>query len=924
MVDSYIMVLDADHLIFPPGGVELHASFYDLKGLLGVALWNAPLYGRLSERIGEMTQLRLLYIDKVSLSGPLPEEIVTLPDLRGLYLHDTQLEGTLPPSFHTMFGKSLEALSLRYNPLAFTMHSLFHGQGANLSATAPSPQCTTLRIVTLSGWSVTGSLVGAFEHCGSLEEFDMAGTAVRGGLPALWKLPKIHTFSLRGCENVTGTIPAAYGNATSLRDLMIYNVKGIYGPIPDSLNMLSGLCTLWISETSVDKLPATLEGLQHLWYMDLFRNRLTGVIPVWLSRMNTLRELRLHDNAFHDFEGDWRVPSNDVIGLEILNLDNNRLPRIPSGWRRLDNLVELQIAGNRLEPLEWGVHSSGLHAWTSPSARIVAEILSNPPPYWPQLKYLDLGRNGFNTSVDEFLMPWKWQRSLASLDGSVNGLHGSLTADAMTTSGLTTFNLEHVLNAGLLNTPIFRRYKASFMAAYRLQMNATSMSMVVGNDDGAPAVESADESAADGSDLYIDVEKLDFSVTVADLYPDINVRAQQGFVSVTGLYLESNEIEDIHYGWYDVSHPRALNLEYNKNLRLQILPHNDTSCSAHNEGRNIPGDPLYLAYQSAALLVVIVMITDRTASGIEVADATVNAGVLCRCKDGWEGRGLNCTKCPPGTVTIRAQGIEKCQSCRVGRVEMNNGTACSACDRGYEYKDNICVPCPAGTYKTVWSDSVLCERCPGLHLTSPTGSTTREDCYCEPPYAIDHVEKECFLLPEERIRPIPQTDRSGACDTHGNGTNAAANSTDGMQVTDSQRAFLVQPGWYELEKEMPLLVPVLTANSTEALSKEMCNHHGAIVKVEMWRDEAGITVLPLASDSDQSLSLGHPYLVRGIPLSAYMTGNETSATSGSAERRSALVKIGSEDVAGGLTLPTLSVDPRTNVTYRHLALPIST
>ncbi|CEM32411.1 unnamed protein product [Vitrella brassicaformis CCMP3155] len=60
MVDGYIMVLDADHLIFPPGGVELHASFYDLKGLLGVALWNVPLYGRLSERIGEMTQLRLL------------------------------------------------------------------------------------------------------------------------------------------------------------------------------------------------------------------------------------------------------------------------------------------------------------------------------------------------------------------------------------------------------------------------------------------------------------------------------------------------------------------------------------------------------------------------------------------------------------------------------------------------------------------------------------------------------------------------------------------------------------------------------------------------------------------------------------------------------------------------------------------------
>ncbi|CEM20038.1 unnamed protein product [Vitrella brassicaformis CCMP3155] len=953
MVDGYIMVLDPDHeaqLIFPEGGVRFPTSFYDLRGLLGVVLMNAPLDGSLSDRIGDMVQLRLLYVDQSQLSGPLPDAIVSLPELRGLYLDDTQLNGTLPPSFHTMFGKSLEALSLIRNPLGFNVHSLFHGQGANSSAPAPPPQCTTLRIARLLGESITGSLEGAFDGCESLELFHMRNTAIIGGLPALEGLPNLHTFRLENSENVTGTIPAAWGNVTSLRDLKMIQSRGIRGAIPDSINNLTDLRTLSISITRVNKLPATIEGLQRLWDLDLSRNRLSGVIPAWLSNMRGLRSMRLDSNDFEDFEGDWRMPPM----LERLHVSKNSLSRIPPNWRRLETIKTLYLSDNRIgDQLTWGRHSLGLRAITSPSAHIVAEILANPPPYWPSIETLSISRNDFNISVDEFLMPWSFQSSLVSLFSLENGLHGALTP-----SGVTVVDLQHVLSEGLLDRPAFRRYKRSFMAAYGLQENATSMSMVDPDASGEPV--EVDEFVDDGS--VVDVEKLDYSVTVADLYPDINLRALKGFEKLQWLGVNYNDIEEIRDGWYSLPNKlhrlhiagnrlrriimdtepleyvwytrhnwkllQRANLQKNPDLRIKdINPHEGRPCSEIFEGLwQGNTEELYADFYGYRPL--------NGTDGVECTrlciesqilkvDETVNEEVLCRCIPGYEGHGRTCTKCPDGTYSNREVGTDTCQPCPSGEVALDDGTAC-VCDLGYEYKNNECGQCAPGTFKPAPGNELPCFSCPGKQFTSPPGSRSEGDCFCEAPYSLDRLRKECFLMPTESLMPMPSPNSSTLCVTsHGNGTDdVSANSAKDegiLVVTDYQRPRppLVNPGWYELDVDCFVNVPVLPAKSTEALSREICNHHDAIIKLEMWRAEAVIPAF------NQTLQLG---LVRGIPLSAYTSEPELSAANVKSERRSAPLRGagGGEAVAEELALPPVWVDPETNVTYRRLPLPIST
>ncbi|CEM19917.1 unnamed protein product [Vitrella brassicaformis CCMP3155] len=749
MVDGYIMVLDPDHeaqLIFPDGGVRFPTSFYDLRGLLGVVLMNAPFNGSLSERIGEMLQLRLLYVDRSQLSGPLPDAIVSLPDLRGLYVDDTHLEGTLPPSFHTMFDRSLEALSLIRNPLGFDMHSLFHGQEANSSAPAPPHQCTTLRIARLLGESITGSLEGAFDGCESLELFHMRNTAIIGGLPALEDMHNLHTFRLENCENVTGTIPAVYGNVTSLRDFRIIKSRGIRGAIPDSINNLTDLRILSISITRVNKLPATLEGLQRLWDLDLSRNRLSGVIPAWLSRMRGLRSMRLDNNGFEDFEGDWRMPPK----LEWLHVSKNSLSRIPPNWRRLETIKTLFLSDNRIgDQLTWGRHSLGLRTITSPSAHIVAEILANPPPYWPSIETLTISRNGLNTTIDEFLMPWSFQSSLVALYSLQNGLHGALTP-----SGVTVIDLEHVLSAGLLDRPAFQRYKRSFMAAYRLQENATSMSMVDPKASDEPV--EVDDFVDDGS--VVDVEKLDYSVTVADLYPDINLRAQKGFEKLAWFGVNYNEIEEIRDGWYSLPNnlqrlhiagnrlrrmirhtepPEYLwytrhnwkllgraNLQKNPDLRIKdIRPHEGRPCSGGST------EDLYAdLYGYGPLNGTDGVECTRLCHDSQIlkVDNTVNEEVLCRCLPGYAGHGLNCTKCPAGSFSNREVGTQMCKQCP-DDAGSDEGSAACYCRLGYEKQGNEpCEPCTAGSVgvRTGGSDGSrdtwICQDClPGLDCSVP-------------------------------------------------------------------------------------------------------------------------------------------------------------------------------------------------------------
>ena len=65
------------------------------------------LEGELSPAVGELDELRLLYLMTNKLTGPIPEEIGNLKHLARMLLRDNRLQGTLPASIGKLNLKDL-------------------------------------------------------------------------------------------------------------------------------------------------------------------------------------------------------------------------------------------------------------------------------------------------------------------------------------------------------------------------------------------------------------------------------------------------------------------------------------------------------------------------------------------------------------------------------------------------------------------------------------------------------------------------------------------------------------------------------------------------------------------------------------------------------------------------------------------------
>ncbi|CEL99311.1 unnamed protein product [Vitrella brassicaformis CCMP3155] len=905
LVEGYFVIIDPVYqtqLKFPPGGSPLNDSLYELKGLLGVVLMNAPIEGTLSEKIGNLEAscsepssgernctggLRVLYIDRCPhISGPLPNNITSLKLLRGIYIDETPINGTLPPSFHELFTTSLESLSLIKTNLDFTMQSLF-----NHGPTGPAP-CRTLRVLRLAGENITGRLTGSFDHCQELEEVDIRNSGVEGPLPALKLQKNLTVFRLQECRDIRGPIPPFYGTNTKLEEFEIVGSPNITGPIPDSFNNLKSLRELIFRRTNLSELPATLEALQNLTTLELESNNFTGLIPAWISKLDGLHTLRLGRNNFTGWEGGtWEIPP----ALVHLDASNNKLPRIPPNWRRIKTVRRLFLSCNHIKSIGsgWGIHDPGLHTRLtspSPSARIVAQILKNPPPYWPTIRYLSLRGNQINVTADEFLMPWKYNDYIHAIFGESNGLHGALTPD-----GVNAIDMDEVLRTGLLDTPPFRRFKKSFMAAYGLTENATNMSMVDPNPSDEPVVDDFDPD-----EHVVDVETLNDVVTLDDVMKNLTLNTslgvKKGFEQLQLLNLKNNSIQEIREGVdviptslvflnlannsltsidmtvqpmqrrWDARHNwikmyRA-NFTLNPDLRMEeIQEHDNKTCEEHEQ--------LFLeaGWDGEAHLTADINgyrpYEENNITGVECTkicpylqqidlDVTVKEEVLCRCQDGYEGKGLDCTECPQGQVTIREKGWVDCQECPEGSVATNNGTACE-CATGwvYDLKDKKCRECPAGTYKDTEGNDASCKKCP-KHFTSLRATTKGEDCFCDKGFYLKRADNQCHPLPKG-VR-----EEDAPC-----GPDYADDSTHGYHA-----AFMVNEGYFELETKVNLTVPLLPIKDVKCI--------GAV--------GPSATVRAVLEGGNQPLELGHLAMVRGINLSAiYETAGEPTAPNRSLE-----------------------------------------
>ena len=204
--------------------------------------------GSIPPELGNLANLRVMYLHYNQLSGSIPSEFGSLTNLQWLYLHNNQLTGQIP-------------------------HEL--GSLANL------------QFLSFSDNQLTGQLPHELGGLANLQWLGLRNNQLAGPIPPeLGSLANLEGLHLRG-NQLGGQIPAELGSLTNLQGLDLSN-NSLTGPIPAELGSLTNLQGLGLSNNSLTgPIPAELGSLVNLQELYLRQNQLTGCVPEGLRDVPT-------------------------------------------------------------------------------------------------------------------------------------------------------------------------------------------------------------------------------------------------------------------------------------------------------------------------------------------------------------------------------------------------------------------------------------------------------------------------------------------------------------------------------------------------------------------------------------------------------------------------------------------------------------
>ena len=340
----------------------------------------------LPEALGQLTQLQTLHLSGNQLTA-LPEALGQLPQLQTLHLSGNQLTA-LPEALGQL--PQLQTLHLSGNQLT-----------ALLEALGQLPQLQTL---DLSGNQLT-ALPEALGQLPQLQTLHLSGNQLTALPEALGQLPQLQTLDLSG--NQLTALPEALGQLPQLQTLDLSGNQ--LTALPEALGQLLQLQTLDLSRNQLTALPESLGKLKRLVGLLVSQNRLAG-LPKSIGQLDRLRVVPIATNRFQSFPNSLCMcralqsigaTDNSISSIpdEIVNLNalislllggrglirvyggefhfdsseyteeyaakkkpGNKLKSIPSGLSKLDNLEELSLENNPIEPELAAAYKQGLDA----------------------------------------------------------------------------------------------------------------------------------------------------------------------------------------------------------------------------------------------------------------------------------------------------------------------------------------------------------------------------------------------------------------------------------------------------------------------------------------------------------------------------------------------------------------------------------
>ncbi|GKB22730.1 kinase-like domain-containing protein [Tanacetum coccineum] len=257
------------------------------------------LEGSLSPHVGNLSFLRKLSLVLNSFRGTIPHELGCLSRLRVLQLDANEFSGVIPANLSRC--SNLENLKLGFNKLVG-------------SVPKEMSLLSKLSVLAIHDNKLTGGIPPSLGNITSMEVFSARENPFGGSIPdtlGLWK--SLTTFYCHDC-NLYGSIPHSIFNLTLLVDLSL-SINHLTGSLPSEIgNQLPNLewLQLWGNKLT-GILPPSISNCSKLEYLEMSRNNFSGKLTIDFSKLRDIYLIRLHNINFHG-----RGEADDMIFIDSL------------------------------------------------------------------------------------------------------------------------------------------------------------------------------------------------------------------------------------------------------------------------------------------------------------------------------------------------------------------------------------------------------------------------------------------------------------------------------------------------------------------------------------------------------------------------------------------------------------------------------
>ncbi|KAH0633871.1 hypothetical protein KY284_036657 [Solanum tuberosum] len=277
-----------------------------------VFLENPGLVGSLSDKVGNLMNLRRLVLSGSGVYGEIPNGVGGLVNLEQLTLSRNKISGEIPVGLMTL--KKLKILDLSQNELE---SSVLESIG----------NFTQLLKLDLSYNKLTGKIPQSLKGLKSLEFLDFSyNNFSNSGVPLfLAEMSSLKEVYLSG-NYLGGEIPEIWENLEGIVGLGL-SKTGLVGNIPVSMGVyLKNICYLGLDNNKLEgALPEEFGALEYVNELHLENNNLSGRLPFSPKFVSKVGEkLKLGGNPQLCVDEGLRI-SNVSVSLRLLKMCNNAI-----------------------------------------------------------------------------------------------------------------------------------------------------------------------------------------------------------------------------------------------------------------------------------------------------------------------------------------------------------------------------------------------------------------------------------------------------------------------------------------------------------------------------------------------------------------------------------------------------------------------